>query len=134
MVNSIVLIGRLTRDCELRYTQNSKAVCSFTLAVDRKFKSADGTRETDFINVVVWGKLAELCAEYLSKGKMAAVDGRLQIRSYTDKQGNKRTATEVIADDVNFLSPKESGNRQDDDPAGFRAEDESISPDEDLPF
>ena len=103
MLNRIVLIGRLTRDPELRYTQNGTGVCSFTLAVDRRFKSADGTRGTDFVNIVAWRQLGELCANYLAKGKLAAVEGRLQIRSYTDKEGNKRTAAEVVADDVNFL-------------------------------
>ena len=135
MLNRITLIGRLTKDCELRYTQSNTAVCSFTLAVDRRFKSANGTRETDFVNIVAWRQLGELCAEYLAKGKMAAVDGRLQIRNYTDKEGNKRIAAEVVAENVVFLSPKDSG-QQDNDPAGFQAEAgyASVSPDDDLPF
>ncbi len=107
MLNRIVLIGRLTRDPELRSTQTGRAVCTFSLAVDRGWQSADGTRETDFINIVVWGKPAETSAQYLSKGKMAAVDGRLQIRNYEAKDGSKRQAAEVVADNVRFLSPRE---------------------------
>ncbi|MGI6361733.1 MAG: single-stranded DNA-binding protein [Bacillota bacterium] len=107
MLNRIVLIGRLTRDPELRYTQNGVAVASFTLAVDRSFKSADGQKETDFINIVAWRGLGENCSNYLSKGKLAAVDGRLQIRSYEGKDGVKRIAAEVVADDVRFLSPRD---------------------------
>ena len=109
MLNRVVLIGRLTRDPELRYTTSGIAVVSFTLAVDRGFKSASGEKETDFIPVVAWRGLAENCANYLSQGKLAAVDGKLQIRSYEGKDGVKRTAAEVIADDVRFLSPKSEG-------------------------
>jgi single-strand DNA-binding protein len=103
MLNRVVLIGRLTADPELRQTQSGLPVASFTLAVDRKFSK---DKETDFINIIAWRGLAENCANYLTKGKMAAVDGRLQIRNYEDKQGQKRTIAEVIADDVRFLSPK----------------------------
>ncbi len=111
MLNRIILIGRLTRDPELRYTPtNNTPVCTFTLAVDRNRKNAQGERETDFINIVVWSKLGENCANYLAKGKLAAVDGRLQIRNYTDKDGNRRSITEVVAEDVRFLSPKDSGS------------------------
>lgn len=120
MLNRIVLIGRLTRDPELRFTQSGKAVCQFTLAVDRAFTGADGNREADFINIVVWNKAGENCAQYLAKGRMTAVDGRLQIRSYEDKDGNRRYATEVIAENVRFLSPKSEGGdgeRQGDEQA-----------------
>ena len=110
MLNRVVLIGRLTKDPELRYTGTGVAVVSFSLAVDRGYKSASGERETDFINIVAWRGLAENCANYLSKGKLAAVDGRLQIRSYDAKDGTKRTAAEVVADDLRFLSPKEGGS------------------------
>jgi single-strand DNA-binding protein len=109
VLNRIVLIGRLTKDPELRYTPNGKAVAGFTLAVDRPFKNSQGEREADFISIVVWGTQAEHCANYLSKGKLAAVDGRLQIRNYDDKDGQRRWVTEVIADNVRFLSPKEGG-------------------------
>lgn len=111
MLNRIVLIGRLTRDPELRFTPNGHAVCSFTLAVDRPFTNQDGNREADFINIVVWNKQGENCAQYLAKGRLAAVDGRLQIRSYDGNDGQRRYVTEVIADNVRFLSSRnESGN------------------------
>ena len=106
MLNRIVIIGRLTRDPEMRQTPSGTAVCTFTLAVDRSFKSANGERETDFIPVVVWRQLGETCGRYLAKGKLAAVDGRLQIRTYQSQDGSKRTAAEVVADNVRFLSPK----------------------------
>ena len=106
MLNRIVIIGRLTRDPEMRQTPSGTAVCTFTLAVDRSFKSAAGERETDFIPVVAWRQLGETCAKYLAKGKLAAVDGRLQLRRYEDKDGNNRIAAEIVADNVRFLSPK----------------------------
>ena len=112
MLNRVVLIGRLTKDPELRYTPNGVAVTSFALAVDRNFKSAQGEKETDFINIVVWRQLAENCANFLAKGKLAAVDGRLQIRSYEGQDGQKRTMAEVVAENVRFLSPKEDDARQ----------------------
>jgi len=107
-MNVITLIGRLTADPELRYTPTGKPVASMTLAVDRQVKKADGTRDTDFINIVVWDKLGELCAQYLRKGKQAAVEGRLQIRQYENKEGQKVRVAEVIAHNVQFLSPKDS--------------------------
>lgn len=111
MLNKVILIGRLTRDPELRYTPNGVAVAKFTLAVDRFRTNRQGERETDFIDIVVFQKQAENCANYLSKGSLAAVDGRLQIRSYDDNQGVRRKAAEIIADNVRFLSgrPKEGG-------------------------
>jgi len=109
MLNRVILIGRLTKDPEMRYTPSGAAVVTFSLAVDRSFKAASGERETDFINIVVWRQLAENCSKYLSKGKLAAVEGRLQIRNYETKDGQKRQAAEVVADDVRFLSPKEGG-------------------------
>ena len=141
MLNRIVLIGRLTKDPELRSTQTGKGVCSFTLAVDRAFAGADGRREADFINVVVWGKQGESSAQYLSKGKLAAVDGRLQIRSYDGNDGVKRYVTEVIADNVRFLSPKEGAALGGGNGAGYGAgfSDEPINDgmpmtSDDLPF
>lgn len=130
MLNRIVLIGRLTKDPELRYTPNGVAVATFTLAVDRNRKNAQGERETDFINIVVWQKQAENVANYLSKGKLAAVDGRLQIRSYDGQDGQKRWMTEVVADTVRFLSPKDSGASGPVDFIGAEME----HPDDDLPF
>lgn len=103
MLNRIVLIGRLTKDVELRTTQNGTPVATFTLAVDRAFAK---DKETDFIPIVVWRAAAESCARFLSKGKLAAVDGRLQIRTYEDSDGKKRIVAEVVAEQVRFLSPK----------------------------
>lgn len=103
MLNRIILIGRLTQDPELRYTQSGVAVASFTLAVDRQRANQAGEREADFINVVVWQKLGELCAQYLRKGRLAAVEGRLQIRQYENKEGQRVRVAEVVADNVRFL-------------------------------
>ena len=111
-MNKIFLIGRLTKNPELKYTPSGAAVCSFTLAVDRRFTSQSGGREADFINIVVWNKAAENCAKYLSKGKQTAVEGRLQIRSYDGNDGKKRWVTEVVADNVEFLgSGQQQGTR-----------------------
>jgi len=110
VLNVIVLIGRLTRDPELRYTPGGTAVCSFSLAVDRRFTNQQGERETDFIDIVVWRQQAESVAQHLTKGRKVAVQGRLQIRNFEDRDGNKRKAAEVVADDVRFLdSPRRDG-------------------------
>jgi single-strand DNA-binding protein len=98
-MNRVILIGRLTRDPELRYTPNGAAVATFTVAVDRKFNR----NEADFIPIVVWNKTAENCANYLGKGRLVAIDGRLQIRTYETQEGQKRWVTEVVAEDVRFL-------------------------------
>lgn len=139
MYNRVILIGRLTRDPELRYTANGSAVASFALAVDRNFRSANGERETDFINIVAWRNLGERCSEYLSKGKLAAVEGRLQIRSYEGQDGIKRTVAEVVADDVRFLSPKDgAGNSNGGGNFGGGMDDFGVgnmpSTDDDVPF
>lgn len=102
-MNHVVLIGRLTKDPELRYTPNGVAVTNFTLAVDRNFTNQAGQREADFIPIVVWQKLAETCANYLRKGRLVAVEGRLQIRSYDTQDGQRRRVAEVIAGNVQFL-------------------------------
>lgn len=112
MLNRIVLIGRLTRDPELRYTPAGVAVTQFTLAVDRPYTNQQGSREADFINIVTWRQLAENCANYLRKGRLTAVEGRLQIRNYDNNEGRKVYVTEVIADNVRFL---ESVNSQRED-------------------
>jgi single-strand DNA-binding protein len=109
MLNQVVLIGRLTKDPEMRYTQNGTAVTSFTLACDRPFTTGTGQREADFIPIVVWRKQAESCGKYLSKGSLTAVVGRIQTRSYDDQNGQKRYVTEVVADNVRFL-PTGQGN------------------------
>lgn len=109
MLNRIILMGRLTRDPELRHTQNGTAVASFTLAVERQFKDANGDRQADFIDIVAWRQTGEFAAKYFTKGRMAAVEGRLQMRDWTDRDGNKRRTAEVVADNVYFAdSPKES--------------------------
>ena len=113
MLNKIILIGRLTRDPELRYSANGVGVATFTLAVDRPYKNQQGERETDFIRTVVWQKLAEVCANNLRKGRLVAVEGRLQVRSYDDADGNKRQISEVVAENVRFLDWPKDGNRQD---------------------
>ena len=110
MLNRIILMGRLTRDPELRRTQTGTPVASFSLAVDRDFKDrSTGERTTDFIDVVAWRQTAEFVSRYFTKGRMAVVEGRLQIRDWTDKDGNKRRAAEVIADNVYFGDSKRDG-------------------------
>ena len=111
MLNHIVLMGRLTRDPELRRTGSGVAVATFSLAVDRDFGSnANGEKETDFIDIVVWRNTAEFVSKYFTKGRMAVVSGRLQIRNWTDKEGNKRRSAEVVADNVYFGDSKSDGN------------------------
>lgn len=107
MLNKIFLMGRLTRDPELRRTQTGTPVASFSLAVDRDFKDkATGERSTDFIDVVAWRQTAEFVSRYFTKGRMAVVEGRLQIRDWTDKEGGKRRSAEVIADGIYFAGAK----------------------------
>ncbi|UWG96821.1 single-stranded DNA-binding protein [Dehalobacter sp. DCM] len=129
MLNRVVLIGRLTKDPELRYTPNGVAVASFTLAVDRNYKNSQGEKEVDFIPCVVFRQLAELCANYLTKGKLAAVDGRIQVRSFDGQDGQKRWVTEVLAENVRFLSPKDKG-----DNGAFEGYASEVSLDDNVPF
>ena len=117
MLNKIFIMGRLTRDPELRRTQNGTAVAGFALAVDRDYKNADGTKETDFIEVVAWRSSAEFVSKYFAKGRMAVVEGRLQIRDWQDKDGNKRRNAEVVADNVFFGDSKKEG----DSSGGYKA-------------
>jgi single-strand DNA-binding protein len=120
MLNRVVLIGRLTRDPELRYTKNSgTAVCNFVIAVDRPFQKQGAEKETDFIRVVVWGKQGERVNEYMTKGRLVAVDGSLQIRNWTTPTGEKRQIPEIKADDVRFLdrAPGGAGGRGGSDAA-----------------
>ncbi len=105
-MNKVFLIGRLVRDPELRYTGSNVAVATFSLAVSRNFTGANGERETDFINIVVWRKQAENVKNYLNQGSQVAIDGRIQTRSYDDQDGKKRYVTEVVADNVQFLDSK----------------------------
>ena len=107
MLNRIIIMGRLTRDPELRRTQNGTAVTSFSLAVDRDFKDkTTGEKSTDFIDIVAWRQTAEFVSRYFTKGRLAVVEGRLQLRDWTDKDGNKRRAAEVVADNVYFGDSK----------------------------
>lgn len=111
LLNKVFLMGRLTRDPELRRTQSGTAVASFTIAVDRDFKDkATGERQTDFIEVVAWRNTGEFVSRYFTKGRMAVVEGRLQIRDYTDKEGNKRRKAEVVADQVYFGDSKKESS------------------------
>ena len=111
MLNHIVIMGRLTRDPELRRTGTGVAVASFSLAVDRDFSPRDGgERETDFIDCVAWRQTGEFVSKYFTKGRMAVVSGRLQIRNWTDKDGNKRRTAEVVADNVYFGDSKRDGD------------------------
>ena len=102
MLNRIVLMGRLTRDPELRKTQSDTPVCSFSLAVDRDYKKDGEKKETDFIDIVAWRATAEFVSKFFTKGRMAVVEGRLQIRDWTDKEGNKRRSAEVVVDNMYF--------------------------------
>ena len=111
MLNRIIIMGRLTRDPELRHTQTGTAVASFTLAVDRDFKDkSTGERSTDFIDVVAWRQTGEFVSRYFTKGRMAVVEGRLQIRDWTDKDGGKRRSAEIVADNVYFGDSKRDGD------------------------
>ena len=109
MLNKIILMGRLTRDPELRRTQTGTAVASFSLAVDRDYKAKGAEKETDFIDIVAWRNTAEFVSKYFAKGRMAVVEGRLQVRTYTDKEGNNRRVAEVVADNIYFGDSKKDG-------------------------
>ncbi|PFI93392.1 single-stranded DNA-binding protein [Priestia megaterium] len=143
MLNRVILVGRLTKDPELRYTPSGAAVATFTLAVNRTFTNQQGEREADFINCVVWRRQAENAANFLKKGSLAGVDGRLQSRSYEGNDGKRVYVTEVVAESVQFLEPKDNGQtrnnqsssytRVDDNP--FQGQGETIDiKDDELPF
>ncbi|WP_110929737.1 single-stranded DNA-binding protein [Paenibacillus bouchesdurhonensis] len=136
MLNRVILIGRLTRDPELRYTPSGVAVTQFTIAVDRPFTSQGGEREADFIPVVTWRQLAETCANYLRKGRLTAVEGRIQVRNYENSEGKRVYVTEVIADNVRFLESnrddKRSGGQSERDP--FADDGKPIDIPDDMPF
>ena len=133
MLNHLTIMGRMTRDPELRYTNAGTAIASFALAVDRDFKGQDGQKETDFIECVAWRSTGEFAAKHFFKGKMAVVDGRLQIREWTDKQGNKRKSAEVVVDHIYFGDSRREQEQHEDN---FPEPDfEEIGEDEgDLPF
>lgn len=111
MINRVVLVGRLTKDPDLRYTPNGIPVATFTLAVNRTFTNQQGEREADFINCVVWRKQAENVANFLKKGSLAGVDGRIQTRNYEAQDGRRVYVTEVVAESVQFLEPRSAANR-----------------------
>lgn len=117
-MNKAILVGNLTRDPEMHTTHSGKSVCKFTLAINRRHMNAEGRREADFVNVVAWSQLAEGCGKYLSQGSKAAVVGSIQTRSYDAQDGSKRYITEVIAEEVEFLTRKEK------DPHGLEEPDE----------
>lgn len=141
-MNKITLIGNLTRDPELSQLPSGVSVCKFGIAVNRNFTNANGERETDFFNITAWRGLGENCAKYLAKGRKVCVVGNVQIRNYEDKDGNKRTAVDVVAEDIEFLSA-----RSDDADAGAPRAQQTAAPrakkqvseltpveNEDLPF
>ena len=146
MMNRVVLVGRLTKDPELKYLPNGTPVASFTLAVNRSFTNQAGEREADFINCQVWRKPAENVANYLKKGSLAGVDGRIQTRNFEGQDGKRVYITEVVAESVQFLEPRNNGQssnqssnqnnnhqqRQNEDP--FRNEGQLTDPGDDLPF
>jgi single-strand DNA-binding protein len=129
MLNKAVLMGRLVRDPELRQTQSGMAVASFTIAVDRA-PGKDGQRVTDFIDIVAWNKTAEMVTKWFTKGRMIAVSGRIQVRNWEDKQGQKRKAVEVVADEVSFCGDSKPEHDAQKPESKF----ETASDDGDLPF
>lgn len=140
MINRVVLVGRLTKDPDLRYLSNGTPVATFTLAVNRTFSNQQGEKEADFINCVIWRKPAENVANFLKKGSLTGVDGRIQTRSYDGQDGKKVYVTEVVADSVQFLEPKGNGEKPkqqsnqkvDSDP--FAGNGQIDIQDDDLPF
>lgn len=132
-MNKVILIGNLTKDPELSETSSGVAFCKFGIAVNRPFANADGDRETDFFNITTWRGQAEICAKYLAKGKKVCVIGSIQNRSYEDKDGNKRTATDIVASEIEFLSARSD----DEEKPGKKGEEKpKLEPcdDDDLPF
>jgi single-strand DNA-binding protein len=118
LLNRVILIGRLTRDPELRYTPAGVAVTQFTLAIDRPFSNQQNQqREADFLNIVTWRQLAETCANYLRKGRLTAVEGRIQVRNYENNEGKRVYVTEIIADNVRFLESSNSGGNLEEAPS-----------------
>jgi len=130
-MNKAILIGNLTKDPELKSLANGTSVCNFSIAVNRRFASQDGTRATDFFNVVAWRALGENCGKFLTKGKKVCVIGEIQTRSYDAQDGSKRYITEIVADEVEFLSPRQGGEAGMSSPA-----EDGMQPveDDNLPF
>lgn len=132
-MNKVILIGNLTRDPELSETPSGISVCKFSIAVSRDHANADGNKETDFFNITVWRGRAENCGKYLKKGNKVAIVGSLQNRSYEDKDGVKRNVTEVVASEVEFLTPKQAENEEQGSERRVRPQLEAID-DNQLPF
>ncbi len=140
-LNRVIIIGRLTRDPELRFTPSGIPVAKFGVAVNRRRTNSDGEKveDTSFFNIVVWRKLAELCADYLSKGRTVAIDGRLQSRSWETQDGQKRSTVEIVADNVQFLDRKEATettipSEETDLDMQVSSKDENVTSDEEAPF
>lgn len=119
MINNVVLVGRLTRDVDLRYTSNGTAYASFTVAVERNFKNQNGEKETDFINCAMWRKAAENFANFTHKGSQVGIEGRIQTRNYENQQGQKVYVTEVLAENFSLLEPRNATSRLEGDRDGF---------------
>lgn len=134
MLNRIVLIGRLVKDPELRYTPAGVPVAGFRIAVDRPYVGQTGERQTDFIDIVVWRKQAETVANHLQKGRLVAVEGRLQIRSYQTTDGQKRQAVEVVADNVQFLDRPKGGGANVSEHGDDIGQETDLSAEDDIPF
>lgn len=138
MINNVVLVGRLTRDAELRYTTSNIAVATFNLAVNRNFKSDNGEREADFINVVMWRQQAENFANWVKKGHLVGITGRIQTRSYDNQQGQRVYVTEVVAESFQILEKKDNAanhaSMENQIPPGFEKTNPMDVSDDDLPF
>lgn len=141
MLNHIVTMGRLTHDPELRHTQSGTPVCSFSIACERDYKDADGNKPVDFLDVTAWNRTAEFVSTYFTKGRMAVVDGRLQLRDWTDRDGNRRRSAEILANSIHFADsrPQQENRQAPDTPAPSYAAtgasgggEEAMDPD--LPF
>ena len=134
-MNNVVLVGRLTRDVDLKYIQGSGTpVASFTMAVDREFAGKDGKKETDFIDIQVWGKSAENCANYISKGSLVAIQGAIRVDSYQDQEGNNRKITRVNANRVQFLDSKKDKQESNIAPMGQFQNFQQVDDTDDIPF
>ena len=134
MLNKIFLQGRLVADPELRHTQQGTPVASFRIAVDRDYKNQSGNKETDFINIVAWRGTGEFVSRYFTKGRMAIVEGRLQVREYTDKEGNRRHATEVVANNIYFGDSRKDERTTNDSAKPAEEFAELAEDDGELPF
>ena len=135
-LNTVMIIGHLGRDPEMRYTPSGKPVTTFTVAVSRSWNSGDGERhtETEWFNIVAWGNLAETCKQYLTKGQQVYIEGRLQTRHWDDKEGQKHTSVEIVANEMTFLSERREGGHNHEAGPATGDEIEPITPDNEFPF